>query len=364
MKIKEIAAFLESIAPLSFQESYDNCGLLVGNEENQVRKALITLDCTEAVVEEAIRENCDLIIAHHPIIFSGLKKLNGKNYVERTVISAIKNNIAIYAIHTNYDNVWNGVNAKIAERLGLTETKILVPKSGLLKKLQTYIPVENYDSVSGAVFAAGAGQMGNYSETAFRSEGTGQYRGNSNSHPAIGKAGALEKTPESKFETIFPAHLESAVVKALLNSHPYEEVAYDLIPVSNAYAQMGSGMIGKLPRPLPGMEFLKMVKGAFQTGCVRHTAVLEKPVETVAICGGSGNFLLSAAKAQGADALVTADFKYHEFFDAENRILIADVGHFESEQFTRQLLYQHLTEKFPTFALHLSETNTNPVNYL
>ncbi|MBP6731244.1 MAG: Nif3-like dinuclear metal center hexameric protein [Chitinophagales bacterium] len=364
MKIKDITDYLETIAPLPYQESYDNSGLIVGDSSALVKKVLITLDVTEAVVEEAIRDKCQLIIAHHPIVFGGLKKLNGKNYVERVVIKAIKNNIAIYAIHTNYDNVIEGVNAKICERLGLVDCEILVPKKQLLKKLYTFIPVAHHEKVAKAVFDAGAGYIGNYSETSFNATGTGTFKGNENSNPVLGKKGVLEKAEEIKFETIFPAAIESKVIKALLNAHPYEEVAYDIVALDNAYAKVGSGMVGNLKKEADALTFLKSVKKSLKTEVIRHTELLTKPIKRVAVCGGAGRFLLNNAIAAGADLFITADFKYHDFFDADNKIVIADVGHYESEQFTRDLLLQHLSEKFPILAARISIVNTNPIKYL
>lgn len=364
MKIKEITDYLETIAPLSYQESYDNSGLIVGDKDATVKKTLITLDATEEVIDEAIREKCQLVIAHHPIVFGGLKKFNGKNYVERVVIKAIKNNIAIYAIHTNYDNVLNGVNSKICERLGLVDCEILLPKKQLLKKLYTFIPVAHHERVAKAVFEGGAGYIGNYSETSFNVQGTGTFKGNEKSNPVLGKKGVLEKADEIKFETIFPAHIEGKVVSALLESHPYEEVAYDIVSLDNYYSKVGSGMVGNLKKPLDGLTFLKSVKKSIKTDSIRYTQLLDKPINRVAVCGGAGRFLLNNAIAAGADVFITGDFKYHEFFDAEGRIVIADVGHYESEQFTKDLILEHLLQKFPIIAARISTVNTNPIKYL
>lgn len=364
MKIKDITDYLETIAPIDYQESYDNSGLIVGDKNAPVKKALITLDVTEEVMDEAIREKCQLVIAHHPIVFGGIKKLNGKNYVERVVIKAIKNNIAIYAIHTNYDNVLTGVNAEICKRLGLTDVRILAPKKGLLKKLVTFIPNQYYEEVTAAVHAAGAGHIGNYSETGFGTPGMGTFKGNSNSKPVIGQKGEKEHVEEVRFETIYPANIEGRVIAALLQAHPYEEVAYDVIALDNAYSNVGSGMVGTLKKPLDGLNFLKSVKKSLKTECIRYTAVLDKPVETVAVCGGAGRFLLNAAIGAGADVFITGDFKYHDFFEADGKITVADVGHFESEQFTKDLLAEQISQKFPTFAALISNISTNPIKYL
>jgi dinuclear metal center YbgI/SA1388 family protein len=364
MQIKDITDFLESIAPLAYQENYDNSGLIVGDKNATVKKVLITLDCTEAVVEEALKEKCQLIIAHHPIVFSGMKKFNGKNYVERVVMKAIKHDIGIYAIHTNYDNVLNGVNAMICEKLGIVDYKILAPKKGVLKKLYTFIPMADYERVRQAVFDAGAGYIGNYSEASFNTIGQGTFKGNEKAKPTIGKKGKREQVEEGKLEVIFPANIESRVVAALKSAHTYEEVAYDIVSLDNALQDVGSGMIGKLKKPMDEAAFLKKVKKELGAGVVKHTPLLGKQVETVAVCGGAGKFLLADAIASKADVYITSDIKYHEFFDAEGQILLADVGHYESEQYTRDLLFRHLSEKFPTFAFLLSKVNTNPVNYI
>ncbi|MCX6199992.1 MAG: Nif3-like dinuclear metal center hexameric protein [Bacteroidetes bacterium] len=364
MKIKDITDYLESIAPLSFQESYDNSGLIVGDKNAPAKKVLITLDCIEEVVDEAIKEKCQLIIAHHPIVFGGLKKLNGKNYVERVVIKALKNNIAIYAIHTNYDNVFEGVNSQMCERLDIVDCEILLPKKQLLKKLYTFIPVVHHERVTKAMFEAGAGHIGNYSETSFNVKGTGTFKGNEKSNPVFGKKGVLEKVDEIKFETIFPAHLEHQIISALLKAHPYEEVAYDIVSLDNYYSKVGSGMVGNLKKPMDELTFLKSVKKSLKTDSIRHTKLLGKQVIRIAVCGGAGSFLLNHAIAAKADVFITADFKYHEFFDAEGKLVIADVGHYESEQFTKDLLLQHLLEKFPIIAARISTVNTNPIKYL
>jgi len=361
--LQNITNFLESIAPLGLQESYDNAGLITGDINSEITTILVTLDVTEKVVEEAIQKKTQLIVAHHPIIFSGLKKITGKNYVERTIIKAIKNDIAIYAAHTNLDSVEGGVNRKICDKLGLENCKILQPASGQLKKLVTFIPVENADHVREAVFNAGAGNIGNYDSCGFVAEGLGSFRGNENANPFAGKKGEIHAEKEVRFETIFPGYLQGKIIDALLKSHPYEEVAFDIYSLENKFDKIGMGMIGTLSKPIAETLFLKQLKQTFNTGVIKHTALKGKPVEKVAVCGGSGSFLLNTATAAGADFFVSGDFKYHQFFDAENKIVIADIGHFESEQFTKELFYELLTKKFPTFAIHLSEVGTNPVFY-
>lgn len=364
MKLKEITDCLETYAPLAYQESYDNAGLICGNYDMEITSALICLDSTEAIIDEAIASGCNLVIAHHPIVFSGLKKFNGKNYVERVIIKAIQNNIAIYAAHTNLDNVHNGVNAKIADKLGLVNSRVLTPQKNLLKKLVTFCPVEKAEEVRTALFNAGAGHISNYDECSFNTSGTGTFRAGAGSNPFVGEQGKQHQEKEIRIETIYPQYIESQVLNALLKAHPYEEVAYDLIPLTNNHNRMGAGLIADLPVDTDEMEFLKTVKIVMKAGCVRYTALRNKNIKKVAICGGSGSFLLSDAIKNGADVFITADFKYHQFFDAENNIIIADIGHFESEQFTMELFYDILKKKFSTFAVLISKINTNPVKYL
>ncbi|MGZ3944793.1 MAG: Nif3-like dinuclear metal center hexameric protein [Mucilaginibacter sp.] len=363
MKLSLLTAYLESLAPLSYQEDYDNSGLIVGNPDREVQQALISLDCTEAIVDEAITKNCEVIISHHPIVFRGLKKLNGKTYVERVVEKAIKNDIAIYAIHTNLDNVMEGVNTKICEMLELENCRILAPKAGLLKKLVTYVPTEKAEQVRNALFHAGAGDIGDYSECSFNAEGTGTFKGGEDTTPYVGEPGKRHYENEIRIETVYPAPIESKLLMALFLAHPYEEVAYDLYTLSNQHQQVGSGMIGELEEEMTDEEFLFVIKQNMQAKVIRHTALTGKKVKRVAVCGGSGSFLLKHAISAGADFFVTADFKYHEFFDAEGKLVIADIGHFESEQFTVQLLHDIIRKKFTNFAVRLTEINTNPVKY-
>jgi len=362
--IKDVTGKLEQLAPRIYQEDYDNSGLITGNPGTAVTGILVTLDCTEAVIEEAIQQNCNLVVAHHPILFKGIKKLTGQNYVERTLIKAIQNQVAIYAIHTNLDNVHTGVNKKIAEQLGLTNLHILAPRAHTLLKLVTFIPPDHAENVANHLFAAGAGQVGNYKNCSFSVSGEGTFLPTENTNPFQGTRGKLERASEVRLEVILPEPARARVLQALKANHPYEEVAYYLTVLENDNQEVGAGMIGDLATPLPAMAFLEHVKSKMNTGCVRYTPLPQKTIKKVAICGGSGSFLLPKAIARGADAFVSADFKYHEFFDAEGKILIADIGHYESEQFTKDLLTAFLQENFPTFAIAFSKVVTNPICYL
>jgi len=363
MKIKEITSYLESIAPLAYQETYDNSGLIVGNPNDEVTKALISLDCTEEIVDEAIAKGCDIIISHHPIVFKGLKKFNNKNYVERTVIKAIKHNIALYAIHTNLDNVLGGVSSKIADKLELVNHAILSPKSGLLKKLVVYVPRAHVEEVRQALFDAGAGSIGDYDQCSYNTAGYGTFRPLAGANPAIGEIGTQERVEETKIEVIFPQQLERQVLVSMLAAHPYEEVAYHTIAVDNKLHYVGSGAIGNLEEAMEAHDFLTYLKEKLNLNVIRHTKLSDKKIQRVAVCGGAGGFLLNEAKRSGADIFITADYKYHEFFDAENDIVIADIGHYESEQFTQELLLEIIQKKFVNFAVLLTGIDTNPIKY-
>jgi dinuclear metal center YbgI/SA1388 family protein len=363
MKIGELLSAIEVFAAPELQEEYDNAGLITGKRDWNCTGALCTLDVTVDVVKEAVQKRCNLIVAHHPIVFKGLKKINGNNYVEQVMIEAIKNDVAIYAAHTNLDNVVLGVNNTIANKIGLKNTSILLPKGKMLRRLITFAPMDKAEDVRKAVFAAGAGHIGNYSECSFNSEGTGTFKAEEGADPYVGEVGQQHQEKETKIEIVFPFYLESQVVKALVASHPYEEVAYDIFTMDNVHFGIGAGIIGEMEEELGETEFLKMLKDRFGLKVIRHTPLRNKPVKKVAVCGGAGSFLIKKALYSGADMYISADIKYHEFFDAESRMVIADIGHYESEQFTVDLLHDLLVEKFPTFAVLKTGVNTNPVQY-
>ena len=364
MKVKNIIPILEELAPLGYAEDFDNVGLLVGSPEQEVSGILVCHDALETVVEEAIEQNCNFIVCFHPILFSGLKKITGKNYVERAVIKAIKSDIAIYAIHTALDNHQEGVNKIFCTTLGLEQTRILIPKEHYIQKLVTYVPIQHTEKVRQALFAAGAGAIGNYDHCSFISEGKGSFRGNEHSSPVIGQVGVEEIVEEHKVEVTYEKHLQGKVLSALFQAHPYEEVAYEVYNLANTLQNVGMGMIGELKEPMDEIAFLQMVKEKTGTGGIRHSALLNKPIQKVAVLGGSGSFAIKAALQQKADAFITADLKYHQFYEAENQLVLADIGHFESERYTKNYIVEFLSKKMPNFAVILSTVNTNPVNYL
>ncbi|MBO9619496.1 MAG: Nif3-like dinuclear metal center hexameric protein [Niabella sp.] len=364
MTIGSVVQVLESFAPPALQENYDNAGLLTGHPALACTGILCCLDATEAVLDEAIAKQCNLVVAHHPIIFSGLKKINGSNYIERVVIKAIKHDVALYAIHTNLDNVIEGVNAQIAAKLGLVNLKILAPKEGLLEKLFFFVPAEAADEVLNALFAAGGGAIGNYTECSFRVSGKGTFLPGAKANPYSGSIGTRHEGEELKIELLYPAHLRTKMVAVLKQNHPYEEVAYELIAVKNPHQEIGAGISGELPEAMDAIDFLEKLKTSFGLSVVKHTALLGKKIKKVSVCGGAGSFLIKNAINSGSDIYITSDIKYHEFFDADGQIIIADIGHYESEQFTIDLLYGILREKFLNFAVLKTTVNTNPVKYL
>jgi dinuclear metal center protein, YbgI/SA1388 family len=363
MRLKELCSFLDSAIPLSYQEGYDNSGLQVGEPGNEVNSALLTLDITEDVLDEAIANSCDVIVSHHPLIFSPIKRLSGSSITERIVAKAIKNDIAIYSAHTNLDSVPGGVSCKMAEKLGLENIRVLSPLKNRLLKLVAFVPEIYLDKVKDAVFEAGAGVTGNYDRCSFSTPGTGSFRPGEYANPFVGKKGEIHFEREVRFETILYAELKEKIVDALLKVHPYEEPAYDIYTLENDNTEAGLGCTGELKKPVDKAGFMDLIKTVFSANCIRYSKYTGSKISKVALCGGSGASLLREAIASGADAFVTADIKYHAFFDAENRILMVDIGHYESEKFSVEILYNLIIKKFPTFALRFSEINTNPINY-
>ena len=363
MKIKKVIQALEKLAPSALAESYDNVGLLVGDPNWECKGILINLDCTEAVVDEAIEQGLNLIVVHHPIWFSGRKRLNGEDYVSRVIIKAVKHDIGIYAIHTNLDNVRVGVNDMICEKLGLEGRRILAPKSQTLQKLVTYVPEKDAEAVLLAIFEAGAGKIGDYDQSAFTQSGTGSFRPLKGSNPTIGQQGEREFVNETRIEAVFPFYAKGKVISALKQAHPYEEVAYQIMATANSIREIGSGMIGTLPEAMDKQSFLEKVKSSFHCGGIRFADAPKDSIQKVAVCGGAGSFLIQIARRSGADAFITGDITYHKFFDNEEEMLLLDIGHYESEQFTSQLIYNYISKVFPNFAILLSEVYTNPVKY-
>lgn len=363
MKIKDITDYIELLAPLQYAQDFDNVGLLVGDNSTKVSGVLITLDCLEAVVEEAIDKGCNLIVTFHPIIFTGLKHLKATDYVRRTVLKAIKNDIAIYATHTALDMAHGGVSHRMAQELHLQNVITLIPEKNLIKKLSIHVPKDNFEHLKESLFNVGAGTLGNYSDCSFSIEGTGTFKGNQNSNPVIGESGKRETIDETLLEITYLPHQERQVLQSMKESHPYEEVSYSIQTLDNSYQHIGMGAIGELEQPLSQGDFLKKIKSTFKTEMLRFSLSRKRDIHKVALLGGSGSFAIKEAIRCGADAYITADLKYHDFFQGEN-ILLCDVGHYESEQYTKNLLQEYISEKFSNFAILCAQTQTNPVNYI
>lgn len=364
MTISHVVSVLEKLAPPYLQESYDNVGLLLGNSQWECTGALVTLDVTKETIQEAIDKRCNLVVAHHPLIFKGRTQINGRHYTDEIIVMAIKHDIAVYAIHTNLDNVLHGVNGKIADLLGLQQRNILAPKTDLIQKLVVFAPQENQAVIQNALFEAGAGEIGQYSECSFVSQGIGSFKPGEGANPHLGAIGIRHQEAEVKIEVVFPAWLQQQVLSAMLQHHPYEEVAYEVFTLSNPFQLVGSGLVGILSQPVAAEDFLKQIKKIFNINTIRHSAFLGKPLQKIAVCGGAGDFLIPAAKATAADVFITSDLKYHSFFEAEGRLLLVDIGHFESEQYTIELLADVLRQNFPNFAVLKTGVITNPVHYL
>lgn len=364
MTISAIISVLEKMAPMFLQESYDNSGLITGQKQTECTGALLCLDVTESVINDAITKNCNLIISHHPIVFKGIKKFDSDYYVDKTIIAAIKNDIAIYACHTNMDNVINGVNGKIADKLNLINRKILQPKSFLIQKLVVFVPFEYQEALEKSLFEAGAGEMGNYAECSFVSEGTGSFKPLEGADPHTGSIGIRTIQKEAKVEVIFPIWKQSAILNAMKNAHPYEEVAYEIYILQNKHQEIGAGIIAELEQSVDIKDFFNELKSIFSVKCLKHTKIISDKIKKIAICGGSGSFLIQDAIRAKADVFITSDIKYHDFFEANNQLVLVDIGHFESEQFTIELFTDVLKNNFPTFAHFKTDVHTNPVKYL
>ncbi len=364
MKIKDVIHIIEGIIPPAYSESFDNTGLLVGHAEANLKGVLVSHDTLESVIDEALEKGLNLIVSFHPIIFKGLKSLTGRNYVERTVMKAIKHDIAIYAVHTALDNQSFGVSGILANKLGLQNQKVLQSQPDTLRQLVTYAPVGEAGRVRDALFEAGAGTIGNYAECSFNVKGTGTFKPLEHANPYVGEQGKRHYEKEERISVIYPKHLEAGILKNLFEKHPYEEVAYEILALQNRHKDIGLGIIGDLSEPFAELQFLKHLKQRLNLSCIRYSGLRGRPVKKVAVLGGSGSFAIVPAKAAGADLLITADLKYHDFFQGENQIVLADIGHFESEQYTKLFLFELLTKKIRNFAVALSEINTNPINYL
>lgn len=361
--VREILSTIEDFAPLSLQESYDNAGLICGSPDAAVKSILLTTDITEEVVDEAIEDGHNLIISHHPLTLQGLKNLRPDSYIQRCLIKAIRHELNIYSAHTNLDSVMQGVSGRMADKLGLRNRKILQP-SGQLLCFSFYTPISQAEKVRQAIFDIGGGYIGGYSHCSYNQEGVGTFLAKEGCHPTVGQIVTLHREKEIKTEITIPTYLLQKSIQALLKVHPYEEPVWNIIPLSNPNPVNGFGIIGELPEAVESHSFLQQIKTVFHCQTIRHTSLCKSQIRKVAVCGGAGAFLTSRAIAQGADIYITGDYKYHDFFQAENRLIIADIGHYESEQFTKEIFYELVTKKIPNFAIQFSKIETNPIHYL
>lgn len=363
MTIQKVIAEIEKHIAMPQAEDFDNVGLLCGLPERNVSGILVCHDALENVVDEAIQRNCNLIVCFHPIIFSGLKSLTGKNYVERAVLKAIENKVAIYAIHTAFDNDYYGVNAGICNLLGLKNLKILQPKKNNLKQLNVYVPKDYSEKVKEALFSAGAGNIGFYDECSFKVEGKGTFRPTEGSNPFSGEQNVRENADEDMISVIFESFKQNQLIAAMKSAHPYEEVAHQIYQIDNENQYSGLGMYGEFETEMDEREFMSFVKEKFNLNIIKHSDFNQKKIRRVGVLGGSGASGIKAALSKKCDAYLTGDLKYHDYFLAESKMLICDIGHYESEQLVSQQLFEILSQKFSTFAILKSSEKTNPVNY-
>lgn len=364
MRIREITNSLEQLAPLPLQESFDNSGIQVGDVNAEVKGVLLCIDITEDVVDEAIALGANLIISHHPLVFHPFKSLTGKSYIERCMIKACKYDIVIYSAHTNLDNAKNGVNYQLAKMLNLQQVRILKPQEKSLLKLVTFVPSDYFEIVRFALFNAGAGSIGDYDSCSFSTIGNGTFRAGEDANPFCGEIGVLHTEPESRLEVVLPIFKKNEVLQALIAVHPYEEPVFDFYSLENTWRQAGSGIVGSLAEPLEEEDFLYQIKDVLHLNVIQHSRYNGRMIKDVALCGGSGAFLIPQAITYGADIFITGEAKYNDFYDVEDKILLATIGHYESEICTKDLFYDYLSEKYPNFVFSKSGYDENPVKYL
>lgn len=364
MKIKDILHQIEQLAPIPLQEGFDNSGVQVGDVNQEAKAALVCIDVTEAVLDEAIALGCNLVISHHPLAFKPFKSLTGKNYIERCVMKACKHDIVVYAAHTNLDNAIGGINYYLARMLNLQHVRILDPQQSKLLKLVTFVPDTHAAIVRSALFNAGAGSIGAYDSCSYNTNGEGTFRAGEDSNPFCGLKGEVHTEPEVRIEVVLPLFKQQEVLQALIAVHPYEEPAYDFYALQNLWSQAGSGVVGTLPEEMEEEDFLYMLKDVFHLTSIMHSKLRGKSIRDVALCSGAGAFLVSKAIGYGADVFITGESKYNDYYDVEDRILLATVGHYESEIYTKNIFFDIISEKYSNFAVYMSGFDVNPVNYL
>jgi dinuclear metal center YbgI/SA1388 family protein len=363
MILQHILNELESLAPPEYQEEWDNSGLLLGSPAREITGIIVSLDTTMEVLHEAISNHCNLIVSHHPFIFQGIRKITPDLPAYHLLRRLIQEDIAVYALHTSLDNSWMGINQYLGQKLGLMNTSILAPKRDSLKKLVVFCPVDHAEKVRNALFEAGAGHIGNYDCCSYNSSGQGSFRASEKANPFVGKRKVIHFEPEIRIEVIFPSAREKPLIDSMRAAHPYEEVAFDLYPLTNSFDRAGSGIVGFLEKPMSEQRFIRIVKSLVGLNSIRHSAFLGRKIRKVAISSGAGGFLIPDVIRSEADIFLTSDLKYHQFQEPGGKLLLMDIGHYESESFMKEMIRAFLIEKFPNFAVLVSATETNPVKY-
>ena len=366
MTVQDVATALEAWAPPGSKLSYDNVGLQVGDPNRAVTTVLIALDLTPAVVDEAEAMGADLIVTHHPLLFKPLKRLGPTDFVSGLAYRLAQLGIAYYAIHTNLDAAPDGVSFALAEHLGLESVRFLDGMRDSLAKLVTFVPASHADAVRAALAEAGAGRIGDYTACSFSSSGTGRFRPGAGTDPFSGTPGALESVDEVRLEVEVARWDVARIVRALLQAHPYEEVAYDVYHVEQSATRAGLGAVGTLATPEPLRDFLRRVSDRLDAASLRYVGDDDALIETVAVCGGSGSSLIAQARAAGADAYVTADVTYHTFFeplslDGTPQLALIDAGHYETEWITERLLTDWLAAQFEGLSVRATAHRTSPM---
>lgn len=363
LPLKTLLAGLEQWVPFVWQENYDNAGLILGDPNQQIRKALVCFDVTPEVVDEAVRNEADLILSHHPAIFKGIKRINPASRLGYMLKQSLCHDIAWCALHTNLDNTLSGVNSWLCEHLGLQEVRPLVPLQGIYGKLQVYVPEAYAEKLRQALAEAGCGAGTKYDTCSYTSRGEGRFRAGSQAHPFTGRIGELHCEAECKIECLYPLHKTRQVLDVLRTNHPYEEPAFDLLPLQNEAVEQGAGAIGILPETMQERELLDKLKELTGVHCIRHSGFQGRRIKKIALCGGSGGSFIANACGQKADVYITGDLKYHDFTDTEPGTWLVDIGHFESEKFAMELIFRFIRKNFPNFAVSISEQAKNPVSF-
>ncbi len=362
IKCSELMKFMEEFAPVNLAEDYDNVGLLIGSRNQEIKKVLVCLDVTTKVVEEAVEKKVNLIVSHHPIIFKGLKRIVEEDPKGRLLYKLIRNGIGVYSAHTNMDFTHGGINDTLANLLGLSNIRNLKKhKEDRFFKIVVFVPEQNTDTVREAMCSAGAGWVGDYSDCTFMVKGTGTFKPLEGTNPYIGSKGNLEKVEEYRLETIVPQKKLKKVVNAMIEAHPYEEVAYDVYPMELSLKEYGFGKVGSLVETQKLDKFISTVKEKLNVKSVRVIGSVKKEIRNVAVfCGSFDTDVINSMN--GVDVLVTGDMKYHDALDAaEMGLCIIDAGHYSTERIMVPRLAWILSQRFASVDIETSILEENPI---